>query len=199
MTRRRVATLIAIALLVFPTLARSQSTGRAVFAGGCFWTIEYEFERLPGVVKAVSGFSGGDHRFPTYDDVEGGRTGHLEAVEVTYDPRQIRYRELVDAFWRMIDPTDAAGQTCDRGNHYRSAVFVGDETQREAALASRAAIDTGPRRGRLVTPIRAEKPFWPAGAEHQDFYRTNAARYQLYRSLCGRDRVLAEVWADEGR
>lgn len=198
---RKITTALTAALmtsvLAAPGAAQGPRTARAVFAGGCFWTVEYRFEQIPGVTSAVSGFSGGDERNPRYEDVVAHRTGHLEAVEVTYDPRRISYRQLVDRFWRMIDPTDAGGQACDRGDNYRTAVFTSNAAEREAALASKAAIDTGPRRGKIVTEIRAAKPFWPAGREHQDFYKTNAATYQRYDAGCRRGDVLARVWADE--
>ena len=165
----------------------------AVFAGGCFWCTEADFEKIPGVVAAESGYSGGAVRNPTYEQVTQGRTGHLEAVRVTYDPRRISYRQLVDRFWPTIDPTDDTGQFCDKGPSYRTAVFV-TPGQRAAAEASRAAAARRLKRGRMLTPVRAAAPFWPAEAYHQDFYKKNPLRYRLYRQGCGRDARLRQIW-----
>lgn len=187
----------AITLVGLPALAQPARTATAIFAGGCFWTTEYQMEKIPGVIRAVSGFSGGDERNPKYEDVYKGRTGHLEAVQVTYDPSRISYRQLVDRFWRTIDPTDDFGQACDKGPGYRTAIFYSSEAERQAAEASKAAIDDGPRKGRIVTRIRPAKAFWPADAEHQDFARRNPAHYEDYREGCGRDRILARLWADK--
>src|SRR5688572_25872167 len=147
----------------------------AVFAGGCFWSVEANFEAIPGVVAAVSGFAGGTTTDPTYEQVVGGRTGHLEAVRVTFDPARISYRRLVDRFWRTIDPTDPDGQFCDQGPTYATAVFA-TPAQRPAAEASRqaAAARIGP--ARFVTPVRDAVRFWPADAAHQDFARRNPVR-----------------------
>jgi methionine-S-sulfoxide reductase len=199
MTKKRMICLAAVAAfgLSAPSLAQAQRTETAVFAGGCFWTVEYKFEQIEGVSEAVSGFSGGDQVNPTYEQVVSGQTNHYEAVEVTYDPSKVTYRQLVDEFWLMIDPTDAGGQACDRGSNYRTAIFTGDQAERQAALASRDAVNTGPRQGKIVTQIRAERPFYAADASHQDFYKTNPARYEQYRAGCGRDRIIAQIWADK--
>jgi peptide-methionine (S)-S-oxide reductase len=200
MLRRRFIALAGSLLagaLAMPPVASAQRAGTAVFAGGCFWTVEYGFEKIPGVISAVSGYSGGAERNPTYKDVAGARTGHLEAVKVTYDPSRISYRQLVDAFWRMIDPTDDQGQACDIGPSYRTAIFVGSPAERAAAEASKAAIDTGSRKGKIVTRILAQKTFWPAEFEHQDFAKKHPADYEDYRVGCGRDRILARIWADK--
>jgi len=165
----------------------------AVFAGGCFWSTESNFEHIPGVVSAVSGFAGGRTMHPTYEQVIAGGTGHLEAVQVTFDPARISYRALVDRFWRTIDPTDARGQFCDRGANYGTAVFATAE-QRPVAEASRAAAIRVIGAARFVTPVRAAARFWPAGAEHQDFARRNPARYGGYSRFCGRAARLREVW-----
>lgn len=165
----------------------------AVFAGGCFWSVEAHFERIPGVVSAVSGFAGGRTADPTYYQVVRGGTGHLEAVQVTFDPVRVSYRRLVDGFWRSIDPTDARGQFCDRGESYATAVFA-TPAQRPIAEASRreAAARIGP--ARFVTPVRDAARFWPAEAEHQDFARRNPIRYGGYSRFCGREARLREVW-----
>lgn len=179
-----------------PPGAQAADSGRrevAVFAGGCFWSTESAFEQMPGVVSAVSGFAGGRVANPTYDAVVRGGTGHLEAVQVTYDPARISYRALVDRFWRTIDPTDARGQFCDRGASYGTAVFA-NAAQRPAAEASRAAAVQVIGADRFVTPVRAAARFWPAGAEHQDFARRNPVRYGGYSRFCGRGPRLRALW-----
>lgn len=169
------------------------STRTAVFAGGCFWSIEAAFEAVPGVVEATSGFAGGRTASPTYAQVVAGGTGHLEAVRVTYDPARVSYRQLVDRFWRVIDPTDAGGQFCDRGPSYATAVFVA-AGQRADAEASRAAAARALGGARIVTPVRDAVRFWPAGAEHQDFARRHPDRYARYVQGCRRRERLAAVW-----
>lgn len=165
----------------------------AVFAGGCFWSTEHNFEAMPGVVSAVSGFAGGRVANPTYEQVVAGGTGHLEAVQVTFDPARISYRQLVDRFWRTIDPTDARGQFCDRGASYGTAVFA-TAAQRPAAEASRRAAVAVIGADRFVTPVRDATRFWPAEAYHQDFARRNPVRYGGYSRFCGREARLRAVW-----
>lgn len=165
----------------------------AVFAGGCFWSVEANFERMPGVVSAVSGFAGGRVANPTYEQVVRGGTGHLEAVQVTFDPARITYRQLVDRFWRTIDPTDADGQFCDRGVSYRTAVFA-TAAQRPAAEASRAAAAAELRGRRFITPVLPAARFWSAETYHQDFARLNPVRYAGYSRFCGRAARLRAVW-----
>lgn len=167
----------------------------AVFAGGCFWSVEANFERIPGVVSAVSGFAGGRVAAPTYEQVVRGGAGHLEAVQVTFDPARVTYRQLVDRFWRTIDPTDPDGQFCDQGPSYATAVFA-SPAQKPEALASRrvAAARLGP--DRFVTPVRDAARFWPAEAHHQDFARLNPVRYGGYARFCGRAARLRAVWGD---
>lgn len=176
--------------------AQTGDSGRretAVFAGGCFWSVEANFERMPGVVSAVSGFAGGRLANPGYEQVVRGGTGHLEAVQVTFDPARISYRQLVDRFWRTIDPTDPGGQFCDQGAPYATAVFA-TAAQKPAAEASRraAAAVIGP--ARFVTPVRDAVRFWPAEAHHQDFARLNPVRYGGYSRFCGRTARLRAVW-----
>ena len=166
---------------------------QAIFAGGCFWCSESDFEHIPGVVAAVSGYTGGTVRNPTYEQVTGEGTGHFEAVRVTYDPRRITYRQLVDKYWRTVDVTDDSGQFCDRGPSYRPAVFA-TPAQRPIAEASRAAAAKAVRTGRLVTPILPAVTFWLAEDYHQDFYKMNPLRYRVYRQGCGRDARLRAVW-----
>lgn len=170
---------------------------RAIFAGGCFWCVEAAFEGLPGVIAVVSGFSGGPERSPTYEQVSSGTTGHLEAVEVTFDPRRIRYEGLLYVFWRQIDPTDGGGQFADRGPQYGTAIFVNGEVQRAAAEASRDELEaSGVFSEPIVTEVRAAGPFWPAEAYHQDYSRTSPVRYAAYHAGSGRERFLDRVWGE---
>lgn len=185
-----------------PPGAQSAPAGRdsgrretAVFAGGCFWSTEANFEHMPGVVSAVSGFSGGRVARPSYEQVVRGGTGHVEAVQVVFDPARISYRQLVDRFWRTIDPTDPDGQFCDRGPSYGTAVFA-TPAQKPVAEASRAAAAAQLGRRRFVTPVRDAVRFWPAEAYHQDFARRNPARYAGYSRFCGRAARLTAVWGD---
>ena len=179
-----------------PSSPQAADSGRrevAVFAGGCFWSVEANFEAMPGVVGAVSGFAGGQVANPTYDQVVRGGTGHLEAVQVTFDPARISYRQLVDRFWRTIDPTDPDGQFCDQGATYATAVFA-SASQRPAAEASRRAAAAEIGATRFVTPVRDTARFWTAEAYHQDFARLNPVRYGGYSRFCGRAARLRAVW-----
>jgi peptide-methionine (S)-S-oxide reductase len=169
----------------------------AVFAGGCFWTVEHDFELLPGVVKVTAGYTGGKVPHPTYDAVSGETTGHVEAVQVLYDPAKTSYERLTNRFWRMIDPTQADGQACDHGPSYQSAIFYATPEQRRIAEASKAQIDTGALKGRIVTQIRPAASFWPAESWHQRFAVTQPARYAAYRVGCGRDAILKRIWGDD--
>lgn len=168
---------------------RAADTATAVFAGGCFWCVEVDFEKLEGVSEAVSGYSGGILQNPTYRNHQ----GHVEAVEVRYDPAIVSYRELVDYFFRHIDPLDDGGQFCDRGASYKTAVFVATPEERDAAEAAKAEADKV--LGKLtVVPIRERTEFWIAEDYHQDYAAKNPQRYQYYRSACGRDRRIKQVW-----
>lgn len=166
----------------------------AIFAGGCFWSAEKAFEHVRGVSSVVSGFTGGHVANPTYAQVVRGGTGHREAIQVTFDPRVVSYRALVDRFWRTIDPTDAGGVFCDQGPSYRTAVYATAE-QRPIAEASRAAAQRALGR-EFVTPVLATARFWPAGSEHQDYAERNPARYEAYRIGCRRTPALQRVWGD---
>ena len=166
----------------------------AVFAGGCFWSTEKAFENVRGVSSVVSGFTGGTEANPGYMQVVRGETGHREAVRVTFDPRVVSYRALVDRYWRTIDPTDANGVFCDQGPSYRTAVFA-TPAQTPAAGASRAAAEQALGR-RFVTPVRAAGRFWPAEAEHQDYAQRNPGRYEAYRIGCRRTESLRRVWGE---
>lgn len=183
-----------------PAAERSGDSGRretAVFAGGCFWSVEANFEAMPGVVAAISGFAGGSTANPTYERVVRGGTGHVEAVQVTFDPARISYRQLVDRFWLTIDPTDPDGQFCDQGPAYATAVFA-SRAQKPAAEASRRAAAARLAAGRFVTPVRDAVRFWPADDSHQDFARRNPARYAGYSRFCRRGERLRAVWGGAG-
>lgn len=165
----------------------------ATLAGGCFWCMEADFEKLPGVVKVISGYTGGSQANPTYENYAD--SGHVEAVQVFYDPHKVTYPQLLDYFWRHLDPTDAGGQFVDRGPQYRSAIFYHDEEQKRLAEESKAALA---RSGRFDKPIATEilkfSKFYPAEDYHQDYYRTHATRYKFYRWNSGRDQFLQEKW-----
>ena len=169
----------------------------AIFAGGCFWCEETAFEGLPGVFSVVSGYTGGQKKNPTYEEVSAGSTGHAESVEVTYDPSQMTYEKLLEVFWHNVDPTQANGQFCDHGTQYRSAIFYKDEAQRKAAEESKRRVEEIPRfKGKVVTQIVAASTFYPAEEYHQDFWKKSPVRYQSYRQGCGRDARLKELWGD---
>jgi len=162
----------------------------AWFAGGCFWCLEHDMAKIPGVVDAVSGYAGGDLQNPTYENHE----GHREAVRVTYDPARISYRQLVDRFWPLVDVTDAGGQFCDRGPQYSTAVWVATEAQRQAAEASKAAAAARLKGRTIVTPILRYTSFWNTEGYHQDYAAKNPVRYAYYRASCGRDARVKAVW-----
>lgn len=169
----------------------------AVFAGGCFWCVEAGFEKIPGVLEAVSGYAGGDEADPTYEQVSSGSTGHLEVVQVRYDPAKVSYGELLDAFWRQIDPTDAGGSFVDRGQQYTSAIFYKNEEQKKLAQESKAAVEDSELFGEAIaTEIRPLEAFYPAEEYHQDYYKENPLRYKTYRFFSGRDRYIDKVWED---
>ena len=171
---------------------------KATFAGGCFWCLESDFKKNDGVIEAVSGYIGGDTENPTYHEVSLGKTGHAEAVQVRYDPLKISYRELLDIFWRHVDPTDAGGQFVDRGSQYRPAIFYHDEEQKQLAQASRQALaQTGTFEKPIATEIVEFTRFYPAEDYHQDYYKKEALRYKLYRQHSGRDQFLTRIWGDE--
>ena len=167
----------------------------AIFAGGCFWCMEGPFEAIDGVDAVLSGYAGGPERGPSYREVSSGSTGHAEAVHVTFDPSVVSYERLLDVFWHNVDPLDGGGQFCDRGHHYRTAIFPVDDAQRAAAQASKAQIEEQLGR-RVATELEQTAEFWIAEDYHQDFYRTNPAHYTRYRTGCGRDARLREVWGE---
>jgi peptide-methionine (S)-S-oxide reductase len=169
----------------------------AVFAGGCFWCVEADFDKVDGVVSTISGYTGGTVVNPTYKQVSHEKTGHYEAVKVTYDPDKVSYDSLVDYYFHHIDPTDAKGQFCDKGDSYRSAVFVSNADQREVAEAEVDMINaSGVLGAPVVTQILDANTFWPAEDYHQDYYKKNPLKYRYYRTACGRDARVKKVWAD---
>lgn len=167
----------------------------AVFAGGCFWCMEGPFDELDGVAATTSGYTGGDKVDPTYEEVSAGGTGHLESVQVTYDPQVVNYDRLLEVFWHNIDPLDARGQFCDKGSQYRSAIFVDGEDQRQAAIASKADIQADQNfKQPIATEILPVQTFYPAEEYHQDYYLKHPVRYRFYRNGCGRDWRLEQLW-----
>jgi peptide-methionine (S)-S-oxide reductase len=185
-----VGILLAALGTALPVLAAPQT---AIFAGGCFWCVESDFDKVPGVLETISGYTGGSVKNPTYKQVSAGKTGHFEAVQVRYDPKQVSYAQLLHYFWRHIDPLDGEGQFCDRGGQYRSALFVQTPEQRKEAEASRQ--QTEKLLGKPVkTLILPQGPFYRAEDYHQDFYRKEPLKYNFYRFSCGRDRRISEVW-----
>ena len=173
-------------------------TRTAVFAGGCFWCTESDFEKVDGVVEAISGYTGGPEVDPTYEQVSSGRTGHVEAIKVIYDPEKVAYEDLLHVFWRTMDPTDDGGQFVDRGPQYRGAIFYADEEQRRLAEASKKALaESGPFDQPIVTQILPLGAFYPAEEYHQDYYKKNPIRYKWYRSGSGRDRFIEMTWSGE--
>jgi len=180
------------------TMKSSGSTQRATFAGGCFWCMEPPFEKLRGVQKVISGYTGGHKKNPTYKEVSYGSTGHVEAVQIHYDPKQISYEDLLQVFWRNVNPTDKGGQFVDRGHQYTTAIFVHDEQQKKQALISKLKLEQSKRfKKKIVTPIVEATMFYPAEEYHQDFYKKNPVRYKVYRYGSGRDDFIDNTWGDE--
>ena len=179
-------------------IQKDKSLDVATFAGGCFWCTEADYEKMPGVVEAVSGYTGGTLENPTYERVSSGTTGHLEAIQVYYDPTRVSYTQLVEMLWRVMDPTDDGGSFVDRGHHYTSGIFYHSEEQRQIAESSRKAVDeSGIFSKPIVTPIIAFDVFYPAEEYHQDYYLKNPTRYKYYRTNSGRDQFIKEVWGFE--
>jgi peptide-methionine (S)-S-oxide reductase len=177
--------------------ALTPNRASAIFAGGCFWCEETAFEGVPGVISVTSGYTGGQEKSPTYEEVSSGRTGHAESVEVVFDPSKISYEKLLEIFWRNVDPFQANGQFCDHGTQYRSAIFHKDEEQRKAAEESKRKLEEQPRfKGKIVTQIVPASTVYPAEEYHQDFYKKNPVRYHMYRTGCGRDARLKAIWGE---
>jgi peptide-methionine (S)-S-oxide reductase len=201
MSIKRIAVSFALALGLAASIAnvnaQTSKTASAVFAGGCFWCTEYDFEKLPGVISAESGYIGGKTANPTYQEVSAGKTGHTEAVRVVYDPSKVSYSVLLEYYWKTIDPTVKDQQFCDRGSQYRSAIFFDTDEQRSLIEASKAALlKAGPVKV-IHTEIAKTSTFYPAEEYHQDYYKKNPIRYKGYRYNCGRDARLAEVWGSK--
>jgi peptide-methionine (S)-S-oxide reductase len=179
------------------TPAAPQSA-KAIFAGGCFWCMEPPFEKLEGVGAVTSGYTGGQKKNPTYEEVSAGGTGHAEAIEIVYDPAAISYAELLEVFWRNVDPLTPNAQFCDHGDQYRTGIFYQDASQKRLAEASKEALTKSKRFDKpIVTEITAAAEFYPAEDYHQDYYKKNPIRYKYYRYNCGRDRRLAELWGSD--
>lgn len=183
-------------VLLYTSLSHAAQTQKAILAGGCFWCMESDFEKLPGVTTVISGFTGGKIKNPTYN---GDHTGHYEAVEITYDPKVVSYQAILDHYWVNIDPFDATGQFCDKGPSYLSAIFVANEQERKLAEATKSAVKAEFPNKTVVTPILNTSTFYPIKGEesyHQDYYKNNPIRYNTYRWRCGRDSRLEEIWGD---
>jgi len=196
----RILAILATALV--PLVARAAEAPKvppgdqvATFAGGCFWCMESDFDKVPGVVATISGYTGGFVANPSYEQVSSGTTGHAESVEVIFDPKKVSYEKLLDYYWVHVDPTTKDREFCDVGNQYRTAIFWHDEAQRRAAEASKKRIEeTKPFKAPIVTEIVKAGPFYPAEDYHQDYYEKNPVRYEFYRKGCGRDARVKELW-----
>lgn len=188
------ATLFTAAFSQLPAYA--QNTERAIFAGGCFWCVESDFDTVPGVLSTISGYIGGNTDSPTYKTHSKGR--HREAVEITFDSSKVSYSELVEIFWTSVNPTDAGGQFCDRGHSYTTAIYTIDDTQKKIASASKAGLESSDRlKSKIATSIEPASQFWPAEEYHQDYYQKNPVRYKFYRTSCGRDKAIKAVWGGD--
>jgi peptide-methionine (S)-S-oxide reductase len=197
-----------LALVLFAALARAEeaivATGpapagleKAAFAGGCFWCMPGPYDKLPGVVSTTVGYTGGEKASPTYHEVGAGGTGHIESIEIVFDPKKVSYEKILDVFWHNVDPTNPYGQFCDNGSSYRTAIFFENDAQRVAAEASKKAIvASGVLKKPIVTEIVKAGVFWKAEEYHQSYYKKNPIRYNFYRSGCGRDARLKEIWGD---
>ncbi len=187
--------LLMLGNFLIPMTQASEKTETAILAGGCFWCVESDFEKLEGVIDVVSGYTGGQQENPTYKQVSSGKSGHIEAALITYDPSKISYKQILDYFWRHIDPTNNQGQFCDFGPQYRPAIFYLDETQHQQAERSTQEIE---RIKPFSDPLRVElikaSKFYPAEDYHQDYYKKNPYRYKFYRYSCGRDARIEELW-----
>ena len=213
MTLRRLLPALTLAAALFAGLAQAAPAPNdaftpqvgddravAIFAGGCFWCMEEAFDPIEGVKQTISGYTGGHVADPSYDDVTAETSGHAEAVKVVYDPRRVSYDHLLQVFWHNVDPTDAGGQFCDRGDSYRSEIFAVDSAQMKAAKASKQQLqnaDNAPEP--IVTDIEPAVTFYPAEDYHQNYYEKNPLRYKFYRNACGRDRTLDKLWGEAAR
>jgi peptide-methionine (S)-S-oxide reductase len=201
---KRIASFAAAAALALAAVvagaqsAAPATSAKATFAGGCFWCVEADFDKVPGVLSTTSGYIGGKTANPTYEQVASKITGHAEAVEIVYDPSKVSYEKLVEHFWRTIDPTTKDAQFCDHGSPYRSAIFANDAAQLKIAQASLETLKKNkPFKEPVVTEILSAGPFYKAEDYHQDYYKKNPVRYQYYRSACGRDARLKQLWGNQ--
>ncbi|MCG3775057.1 MAG: Peptide methionine sulfoxide reductase MsrA [Nitrospira sp.] len=201
--RRQITRVLTVAVLLIgawnvqsTSLAAADATsGKAYFAGGCFWCREEVFEKVEGGLSATSGYMGGTVSNPTYEEVSAGRTGHTESVELVYDPAKVSYQKLLDAFWHNVDPITANAQFCDHGSQYRSAIFFRTDEEKRASDSSKQSIEQSRRfKEPIVTQIVMAQQFYPAEEYHQDFYKKNPIRYKLYKYNCGRAQRLEELW-----
>lgn len=191
------ATISSSALATDAELTKPEKTANAIFAGGCFWCLEADFEKLPGVIGAESGYTAGSKTNPSYEQVSAGGTGHTESVRVTYDPSKVSYAQLVDYFWHHIDPTEKDKQFCDSGNQYRSGIYWQNTNERKIAEASRDALLSSGKFKKIHTEIIAATTFYPAEDYHQGYYKKNPIRYAYYRHGCGRDELVRQLWGSK--
>jgi peptide-methionine (S)-S-oxide reductase len=193
----RISSTLAATLLLLAAAgaAQAQATAKATFAGGCFWCVESDFDKVPGVLSTTSGYTGGKTANPTYEQVSANTTGHAEVVEIVFDPAKVSYEQLLAKFWRSIDPTTKDRQFCDAGSPYRTAIYTHGDAQYAAAQASLAALEKSkPFKEPIVTTIERAGAFYTAEDYHQDYYKKNPVRYQYYRASCGRDARLKQLW-----
>lgn len=184
--------------LLIPSLPAFSSipsqTDTALFAGGCFWTMQSDFDKVPGVIKTIAGYAGGNVANPSYEQVETGNTGHYESVQVIYDPTEVSYSTLLNVYWHNIDPTNAEGQFCDTGNQYRPVIFYNNDNQKQLANDSKQQLIYSGRFQHIATQVLPATSFYPAEEYHQEFYRKHSVQYGLYKYDCGRDPKLKELW-----
>jgi len=185
--------LLIAALFTQPPVYADQ-TATATFAMGCFWCAQSDFDKVPGVIKTIVGYTGGDEKNPTYQQVSAGSTGHYEALQVIYDPKKISYTKLLDVFWHNVDPVDPAGQFCDKGQQYKAVIFYANQNEKDLALKSKKELMEDYSFPKITTNILPLKTFYPAETYHQDYYKKNPVRYNFYRYSCGRDKRLKEIW-----
>lgn len=187
-----------ISLLLLSNVLAQESDATATFAGGCFWCMEPDFDKLDGVLSTTAGYTDGQKINPGYKEVSAGGTGHTEAIQIKYDASKVSYETLLSVFWKNIDPTSKDGQFCDRGNQYRSGIYYHDEAQQKAAEASLKSLEQNkPFKQAIVTELKAATTFYPAEDYHQDYYQINPIRYKYYRYRCGRDQRLDELWGED--
>lgn len=196
MIRPIILALAMLTLGAFSDVTANAAQKSAIFAGGCFWCVEADYDGVKGVISTTSGYIGGTAESANYKTVSNGGTGHYEAVRIVYDPAKVTYRKLVDIFWRTVDPTDAGGQFCDRGSSYKTGVFVANDKEREIAVASKKRAESALGR-KIVTPILNATPFYKAEGYHQNYYKKNPIRYKIYRYGCGRDARIKSLWGNQ--